>query len=114
MLIGANGVFSGGADIRQLDTPEYWAYPRTIEIAQLIDGMNKPVIAAIEKLALGGGLELALGCHWRIALASSQVGQPEIKLGLFPGGGAIVRLPRLVGLERAITMMLGGEFVDGG
>lgn len=113
VLIGANGVFSGGADIRQLDTPSYWAWPRTIELAHYIDGLQKPVVAAIGKLALGGGLELALGCHYRIAMQDSQMGQPEIKLGLLPGGGGTLRLPRLIGVDNAVTMMLGGATIDG-
>jgi len=111
VILGNNHVFCGGADIKQLDTPQYWAWPRTIEIAQMIDEMNKPVVAVIEKLALGGGLELALGCHYRLAQASSQMGQPEIKLGLFPGGGAILRLPRLIGVEAALSLMLTGQFI---
>lgn len=113
VLIGANGVFSGGADLRQLDTPKYWAWPRTIELAQYADGLAKPIVAAIGKLALGGGLELALSCHYRVALPNAQMALPEIKLGLLPGGGGTLRLPRLIGVDNAVTMMLGGEAVDG-
>jgi enoyl-CoA hydratase/carnithine racemase len=109
VVIGSGGVFCGGADLKQLGTPAYWTYPRTIELAALIDGMSKPVVAAIGRMALGGGLELALGCHHRIAAAGARLALPEIKLALIPGGGATLRLPGLIGLERALVMMLGGE-----
>jgi 3-hydroxyacyl-CoA dehydrogenase len=108
VLMGANGVFSGGADIRQVDTPKYWAYPRTIELAHYLDQVGKPVVAAIGKLAMGGGLELAMGCHYRVAVRDARLALPEVKLGLLPGGGGTLRLPRLIGVERAVDMMLQG------
>jgi enoyl-CoA hydratase/carnithine racemase len=113
VLIGAGGVFCGGADIRALNTPVYWSYPRTIELGAVLDGMTKPVVAAIDGSALGGGLELALACHWRIAKPDARLALPEIKLGLLPGGGGTIRLPRLIGADAAAEMMLSGEPVDG-
>lgn len=113
VLIGAGGVFCGGADIRALNTPAYWSYPRTIELGAVLDGMTKPVVAAIDGSALGGGLELAMACHWRIATPAARLALPEIKLGLLPGGGGTIRLPRLIGADAAAAMMLGGDPVDG-
>ena len=113
VLIGANGVFCGGADLRQLVSPKYWEYPRTIELAQRLDKIDKPVVAALGGLAMGGGLELALGCHYRVALPQSRLALPEVKLGLMPGGGGTLRLPRLIGIDRALQMMLDGEPVAG-
>jgi enoyl-CoA hydratase/carnithine racemase len=109
VVTGAGGVFCGGADLRQLGTAAYWTFPRTIELAAVIDGMSKPVVAAIARLALGGGLELALGCHGRVAAIGARLALPEIKLSLIPGGGASLRLPGLIGLERALGMMLDGD-----
>ena len=113
VLIGANGVFCGGADLRQLGSPKYWEYPRTIELGQRLDEIDKPVVAALGRLAMGGGLELALGCHYRVSLPQSRLALPEVKLGLMPGGGGTLRLPRLIGIERALQMMLDGEPVEG-
>jgi enoyl-CoA hydratase/carnithine racemase len=113
ILIGAHGVFCAGADIRQMNTPKYWTSPRTIELAAQIDTMTKPVVALLSGIAMGGGLELSLGCHYRIAMEDTKIAQPEIKLGLLPGGGGILRLPRLLGLENAIEMLLNGETING-
>ena len=112
VIIGAHGVFCGGADLRQLDTPLYWQYPRTIELAARLDEIGKPVVAAIGALAMGGGLELALGCHYRVCRPDSRLALPEVKLGLMPGGGGTLRLPRLIGVEQALRMMLDGESID--
>jgi len=113
MLIGERGVFCAGADIRQMNTPKYWTSPRTIELAAQIDTMTKPVVALLAGIAMGGGLELSLGCHYRLAVEDTKIAQPEIKLGLLPGGGGILRLPRLLGLEHAIEMLLNGETLNG-
>ena len=113
MLIGQRGVFCAGADIRQMNTPKYWTSPRTIELAAQIDSMTKPVVALLAGIAMGGGLELSLGCHYRLAMEDTKIAQPEIKLGLLPGGGGILRLPRLLGLEHAIEMLLNGETLNG-
>jgi 3-hydroxyacyl-CoA dehydrogenase len=78
-------------------------------LISFLESMAKPVVAAIEGVALGGGLELAMGCHHRVALASAKIGLPEVKLGLLPGAGGTQRLPRLIGVEGAINVMLSGE-----
>jgi len=112
VLIGARNIFSGGADIRQFNTPKYWAYPRTIDLATRIDELHKPTVAAVEGFAMGGGLELALACHYRVAAPGARLALPEVKLGLLPGGGGTFRLPRLIGVEFAVDMMLSGEPVS--
>ena len=109
VLIGANGTFCAGADIREFGTPEMLRGPTIWSVNSLLDDASKPVVAAIEGVALGGGLELALSCHYRVALESARVGLPEVKLGLVPGAGGTQRLPRLIGVEGALNVMLGGE-----
>ncbi len=84
------------------------ACPSLWDLSALIENSPKPVVAAINGLALGGGLELAMACHYRVAAAAAQLGLPEVKLGLLPGAGGTQRLPRLVGVERALNMILSG------
>jgi 3-hydroxyacyl-CoA dehydrogenase len=107
VLIGQGTTFIAGADIR-----EFGKKPQppslTAAIAE-IEASPKPVVAAIEGVALGGGLEVALGCHFRIGTKRSQVGLPEVKIGIVPGAGGIERLPRLIGLEPALKMMVSGD-----
>jgi len=109
VLTGANGVFSGGADIREFGLPAALASPNLRQLIALIDDMKKPVVAAIGGTCLGGGFEVALACHFRVAGAAAPVGLPESKLGLLPGAGGTQRLPRIVGVETALNMILGGE-----
>ncbi|HEU0203000.1 MAG TPA: 3-hydroxyacyl-CoA dehydrogenase NAD-binding domain-containing protein [Burkholderiaceae bacterium] len=109
VLIGAGSGFSGGADIREFATGKMLTEPRLTSVIRLLDGCTKPLIAAIHGIALGGGLELALGCHFRIAARDAKVGLPEVKIGLVPGAGGTQRLPRLVGLETAVNMIVSGE-----
>jgi 3-hydroxyacyl-CoA dehydrogenase len=109
ILTGAGPNFCGGADVTEFNTPLMLAAPDLHDLFDLIEGFPKPVIAALNGLALGGGLELAMSCHYRVALASAMLGLPEVKLGLLPGIGGTQRLPRLVGAERALNMMLGGN-----
>lgn len=109
VLIGANGTFSAGADIREFGGSNATRGPSLWTLISTIESMAKPVVAAIEGVALGGGLELAMGCHHRVALASAKIGLPEVKLGLLPGAGGTQRLPRLIGVEGAINVMLSGE-----
>lgn len=109
VLAGANGTFSGGADIKEFGMPEAFVGPTLWSLNATLDDSSKPVVAAIEGLALGGGFELALACHHRVALSSAKVGLPEVKLGLLPGAGGTQRLPRIIGVEGAINVMLGGE-----
>jgi len=109
VLTGANGIFSGGADINDFER-EPTAETKTIRDAiALVEKGAKTYVAAIEKNALGGGLELALACDYRIATAGTKVGFPEIKLGLIPGAGGTQRLPRLIGAQDALQLMLKGD-----
>lgn len=109
VLTGSNATFSAGADIREFGSTEMLRGPSLPTLNSCLEGMSKPVVAAIEGMALGGGLELALSCHHRVALTSAKVGLPEVKLGLLPGAGGTQRLPRLIGIEGAINVMLAGE-----
>src|SRR6185295_1092528 len=109
VLSGANGLFSGGADIREFGTPASLAAPRLHDVIAACEMNAKPVIAAISGICLGGGFEIALGCHYRVARADARVGLPEVKLGLLPGAGGTQRLPRLVGVTTALNVILGGE-----
>jgi 3-hydroxyacyl-CoA dehydrogenase len=111
ILTGTASGFSGGADIREFGTPLATATPTLRELISEVEGAAKPVIAAIGGIAMGGGLELALGCHYRVASASARIALPEVKLGLLPGAGGTQRLPRLVGLEQALNMIVSGESV---
>jgi 3-hydroxyacyl-CoA dehydrogenase len=109
VLLCAGRTFFAGADITEFGKP-----PRGIplgELVTLIEDMPKPVVAAIHGTALGGGLEMALGCHYRVAVPSARVGLPEVKLGILPGAGGTQRLPRIVGVERALAMITSGEHV---
>lgn len=112
IIHGAGKMFCGGADIRQFGTSKAGAEPTLRSIASRIASMSKPVIAAIHSMALGGGLELAMACHFRIAARGSKLGLPEVKLGLLPGGGGTQRLPRLVGIEMALQMITSGDPID--
>ena len=109
ILTGAGRAFSGGADIKEFNTPTATALPNLLTVIKACEDSAKPVVAAINHLALGGGLELALGCHYRVAAASTLVGLPEVKLGLIPGAGGTQRLPRLVGVATALQMIVSGE-----
>jgi 3-hydroxyacyl-CoA dehydrogenase len=108
VLTGAGTTFCGGADVTEFGLPAVAASPHLTDLCNLVEGFPKLVIAALNGLALGGGLELAMCCHYRVALATAQVGLPEVKLGILPGAGGTQRLPRLVGPERALNMIVGG------
>jgi 3-hydroxyacyl-CoA dehydrogenase len=109
VLIGSNGTFCAGADIREFGGPDVLRGPTLWTINTALDEMKKPVVAAIDGVALGGGLELAMSCHQRVALSSAKIGLPEVKLGLLPGAGGTQRLPRLIGVEGALNVMMSGE-----
>lgn len=113
VLAGAGKVFCGGADIRQFNTAAASAKPMSRDVIALIEQSAKPVIAAIHGVALGGGLELALGCHYRVVTADARLGLPEVNLGLVPGGGGTQRLPRLIGILPALDMIQSGNSVRG-
>ncbi|MCK7545317.1 3-hydroxyacyl-CoA dehydrogenase NAD-binding domain-containing protein [Marinobacter bryozoorum] len=110
LLILAEGrTFMAGADIREFGKP--MQEPGLPEVVNFIEASDKPVVAAIHGTALGGGLEVALGCHYRVAVPSAKVGLPEVKLGLLPGAGGTQRLPRLTGAQKALEMITTGDFV---
>ncbi len=111
VLGGANGLFSAGADITEFGTPKMLAGPNLLDLIALIESSPKPVVAAIEGTCLGGGFEIALGCHYRVAGTTAKLGLPEVKLGLLPGAGGTQRLPRLIGVEAALNLILAGEAV---
>ena len=112
VLIGNAAFFSAGADIREFGTPASAASPNLHTLIRSLERCAKPTIAALSGNCLGGGFELALGCHYRIALADARVGLPEVKLGLIPGAGGTQRLPRAVGLATAVNMIVSGEPVQ--
>src|SRR5580658_5247718 len=109
VIIGSGKGFSGGADIREFGTPKSLAPPNLHTVLGAVEDCRKPVIAAIDGICMGGGLELALCCHYRIATLEAQIGLPEVKLGLLPGAGGTQRLPRVVGVERALNMIVSGN-----
>ena len=109
VLTGSARAFSGGADVREFGTPKAGQEPTLPSVIRALDGATKPVVAAIAGVCLGGGLELALGCHYRVALPDASLGLPEVKLGLLPGAGGTQRLPRLIGLEAALNMVVSGQ-----
>lgn len=109
ILIGNGEFFCGGADVKEFNTPKMAAEPNLATLVHLFERSVKPTIAAVSGTALGGGFELVLACHYRVATAEARVGLPEVKIGLIPGSGGTQRLPRAVGLETAINMIVSGE-----
>jgi 3-hydroxyacyl-CoA dehydrogenase len=109
VLTGGGKLFSGGADIREFNTPSATAEPKLATVIRIAETATKPVVAAINGACAGGGLELALGCHFRVAAADAAIALPEVKLGLLPGAGGTQRLPRAIGVERALNMIVSGE-----
>jgi 3-hydroxyacyl-CoA dehydrogenase len=108
IVLAAEGrTFIAGADITEFGKPP--KAPSLIEVIAAIDGIGKPTIAAVHGTPLGGGLEITLACHFRLAAPGTRLGLPEIKLGLMPGAGGTQRLPRLVGIEKALDMILSGN-----
>ena len=109
VLTGAGKAFSGGADIREFNSPKAGLEPSLPSLILAIEASAKPVVAALHSVAMGGGLELALGCHYRVAAAGCKIALPEVKLGLIPGAGGTQRLPRVLGLETALNLIVSGE-----
>lgn len=105
--------FVAGGDIAAFEDPAFSAAPYNRFLTAL-EASSRPVVAALHGTALGGGLELAMACHWRVAAPGTRVGLPEVKLGLIPGSLGTQRLPRLVGAQRALDLMLSGRMVDTG
>ncbi|MEH6434162.1 3-hydroxyacyl-CoA dehydrogenase NAD-binding domain-containing protein [Massilia sp. DD77] len=108
VITGAGKAFSGGADIREFNSPKALTEPTLHSLIRAVENASKPVVAAIHTVCMGGGLELALGCNYRVALPDAQIALPEVKLGLLPGAGGTQRLPRLLGLEMALNMVVSG------
>lgn len=109
VLAGAGRNFLGGADIREFGKPPQ--APALPDVCNRIEASSKPVVAAIHGAALGGGLEVALGAHYRVALGSAKLGLPEVLLGLLPGAGGTQRTPRLIGAQAALELMLSGRHI---
>ena len=111
VLVGGGRGFIAGADISEFFNPPEGRTVTIFDTMDALEGASKPVVAGIHGAALGGGLEVALSCHYRCGAAGSLYGLPEVKLGLLPGGGGTQRLPRLIGPERALPLMVSGDFV---
>jgi len=111
VLTGAGKAFSGGADIREFGSPKAIAEPNLLSVILAVENSSKPVVAAVHSICMGGGLELSLGAHYRIAAPGTNVALPEVKLGLIPGAGGTMRLPRVMGVETALNMIVSGEAV---
>jgi 3-hydroxyacyl-CoA dehydrogenase len=111
VLTGSEGRFVAGADIREFDSGAYLEAPTIRDLQAQLEASSKPVVAAIEGAALGGGLELAMACHARIAARTARVGLPEVRLGLIPGSGGTQRFPRLAGPEAALEYITSGEHI---
>jgi 3-hydroxyacyl-CoA dehydrogenase len=109
VLTGAGKAFSGGADIKEFGSPKAIAEPNLLTLIRLVEDCSKPVVAAIHTVCMGGGLELSLGCHYRVAASGASIALPEVKLGLVPGAGGTQRLPRVLGVETALNMIVSGE-----
>jgi 3-hydroxyacyl-CoA dehydrogenase len=108
VITGSGTAFSGGADVSEFNSFKAAVAPTLHDLIKQIEDSPKPVVAAINALALGGGLEMAMACHYRVAAAGASLGLPEVKLGILPGAGGTQRLPRLVGAQRALDMIVSG------
>src|SRR4030088_3060905 len=111
VLIGSGAGFFGGADIREFGTPQTSPYPHLRTVISEVEGSAKPVIAAIGGVCMGGGLELALACHYRVGAPGARIALPEVKLGILPGAGGTQRLPRLLGVEPALNIIVSGATI---
>ena len=111
VITGNERAFSGGADVKEFGTALAAREPRLPTVIAAFEASPKPVVAAIAGVCMGGGLELAMGAHYRVASADAQIALPEVKLGLLPGAGGTQRLPRLIGLEAALNMIVSGTVV---
>jgi 3-hydroxyacyl-CoA dehydrogenase len=110
VVIACEGqTFFAGADVSEFGTPKAFEQPMLPQVVDRIEGCGKPVVAAIHGTALGGGLEIALACHYRVAVPSAKLGTPEVKLGLLPGAGGTQRLPRVAGVKKALEMTATGN-----
>ncbi len=109
VITGAGKAFSGGADIKEFGSPKALQEPNLLSVITACENSAKPIVAAMHTVCMGGGLELALGCHYRIAAPGCNIALPEVKLGLIPGAGGTQRLPRVLGVEAALNIIVSGE-----
>jgi 3-hydroxyacyl-CoA dehydrogenase len=109
VVTGAGKAFCGGADIKEFGTPKAVAEPNLLSLIRQLEECPKPVVAAVHGVCMGGGLELSLGCHYRVAAPGTRVALPEVKIGLVPGAGGTQRLPRVLGVENALNLIVSGE-----
>ena len=109
VITGANGVLTGGADIREFGKPIAMQSPTLHDLIRMFEASAKPVIAAINGVCMGGGTEISLGCHYRVAAPGAMIGLPEVKIGILPGAGGTQRLPRAAGVELALNMIVSGD-----
>ena len=109
LITGSEKAFSGGADIKEFGTTKATTEPHLQTVIRVIESCPKPVIAVIQGTCMGGGMELALGCHYRTAHPNASLALPEIKLGLLPGAGGTQRMPRVIGVEQALNFILSGD-----
>jgi 3-hydroxyacyl-CoA dehydrogenase len=114
VLTGAGKSFSAGADVREFNTPKSTAEPTLGSVIRVIENSGKPMVAAVNGTCMGGGLELALGCHYRVAVDNAAIALPEVNLGILPGAGGTQRLPRVAGVETALSMIVSGASVPAG
>ncbi|AMU04680.1 MULTISPECIES: 3-hydroxyacyl-CoA dehydrogenase NAD-binding domain-containing protein [Burkholderia] len=111
VLHGSGRGFSGGADINEFPSQKAFHAPDLPTVISFMELIGKPIVAALHGMAMGGGLELALACHYRVAAAGCMIGLPEVRLGLVPGAGGTQRLPRVLGAESSLNMILSGKAV---
>jgi 3-hydroxyacyl-CoA dehydrogenase len=111
VVTGAGKAFSGGADIKEFGSPKAIQDPNLLSLILALENSPKPAVAAVHTVAMGGGLELALGCHYRVVAPGCSVALPEVKIGLIPGAGGTQRLPRVIGVEPALNMIVSGEAI---
>jgi 3-hydroxyacyl-CoA dehydrogenase len=109
VITGAGKAFSGGADIKEFGSLKATAEPNLLALIRQLENCSKPVVAAVHSVCMGGGLELALGAHYRVVAPGTSVALPEVKLGLIPGAGGTQRLPRVLGVEAALNIIVSGE-----
>ena len=109
VIAAAGKAFCGGADIREFGLPAALAEPNLLTLIDRVEASTKPVVMALHGICMGGGTELALGAHYRVALRGTQIGLPEVKIGLVPGAGGTQRLPRALGLAPALEMIVSGN-----
>ncbi|MBL8348588.1 MAG: enoyl-CoA hydratase/isomerase family protein [Rubrivivax sp.] len=109
VITGAGKAFSGGADIKEFGSPKAIAEPNLLTLIRQLENCRKPVVSAVHSVCMGGGLELSLGAHYRVAAPGAAVALPEVKIGLIPGAGGTQRLPRALGVEPALNMIVSGE-----